>query len=121
MFELNKSNGIMADEFITQIRDSLGQEAETWARRPVISIVSTDIDVGTTKEEVRDAIPKEFDRIQLQKAAIITLRKTYSGAPATPRHHQITVGGSAQIIASRESKNRLDYILYYERGTETVL
>ncbi|CAD7078607.1 unnamed protein product [Hermetia illucens] len=79
MLELKKSKDVTADKFLSQIGKTLGQEADIRASRPEITIICKDIDEITTKEEVREALEKQFDLAGLQESVVKTLRKAYRG------------------------------------------
>lgn len=68
------------------------------------TVICTDIDEITSKEEVCEALDKRFGFIGLQESVVTTLKKCYGGT------HHPTSGGSTQVVSSMGSKNRLEYV-----------
>lgn len=67
ILELKKSKNVTADKVLSQIGESLGQEADIRASRPEITIVYKDID-----EKVREDLGK-------QGSAVKSVRKACGG------------------------------------------
>ncbi|CAD7089637.1 unnamed protein product [Hermetia illucens] len=79
MLELEKSPGKTVENFFGKVEKSLGEEAQVRARKQELVIECKDIDEITTKEDIRDALEKQFGPLGLQDSAIRGLRKAYGG------------------------------------------
>ncbi|CAD7081162.1 unnamed protein product [Hermetia illucens] len=79
MFELKRSSVGKTDDFRTQVKNSLGENAAVRAQKHEIYLQCKDLDEVTSKEEICIALKEQFKLKELTEESIVGLRKAYGG------------------------------------------
>lgn len=80
LIELNKEAGNNKDcNFHLMVKKALGDQACVRSLSPQLLIECKDIDEITSKEEIQDALVKQFNLPNLDVSAVKSLRKAYGG------------------------------------------